>query len=155
MYRIEDQVYAKETGHYGKSLFAKKSFKKDELVFVAFGPIVNQATKYTIPIDYQLKIDPTRPEGNLCKYICHSCEPNLGIRERTLFVAFKDIEKDEEVTVDYAMLGYEYGNELSGEERICHCGRESCRGKLGCYKELLQNLREKYRGYISDYLLKI
>lgn len=38
MYKIEDNIYAKDTGVYGMSLYAKKDFKKDELVFVAYGP---------------------------------------------------------------------------------------------------------------------
>lgn len=152
-YKIEDNIYTKETGVYGKSLFAKRDFKKDELVFVAFGPLVDEATIYTIPISNDLKIDPTEPSGNLCQFICHSCDPNLGIKNRTLFVAMRDIKKDEEIRIDYAMLGYEYGNEITDEERVCKCGSDICRGKLGCYKELPENIKEKYKGYISDYLV--
>jgi hypothetical protein len=152
-YRIEGNVYAKDTGKYGKSLFANKDFLKDELVFIAFGPLVQKATLYTIPISDDLKIDPTLPEGNLSQYICHSCEPNLGIIKRTCFVAFRDIKKDEEITIDYGMIGYEYTDEIDRVGRVCHCGSATCRGKWGCYKELSDELKEKYEGYISDYLL--
>lgn len=152
-YQIENNIYAKETSKYGKSLFAKRDFKKDEVVFVVFGPIVKEATIYTIPISEELKIDPTKPKGNLCQYICHSCDPNLGIKNRTFFVAIRNIKKDEEVNVDYGMLGYEYGNEITEEERVCKCSSLICRGKLGCYKELPNEIKEKYMGYISDYLV--
>jgi hypothetical protein len=152
-YRIEDNVYVKDTGVYGKSLFANKNFKKDDLVFVAFGPIINTPSLYTIPIDHDLKIDPTKPEGNLSQFICHSCDPNLGVKNRTCFVAFKDIKKDEEINIDYAMIGYEYTDEISETGRDCKCGSEICIGKWGCYKELSNELKEKYKGYISDYLL--
>jgi SET domain-containing protein len=101
-----------------------------------------------------LKIDPTIPEGNLSQYICHSCDPNLGIKNRTCFVAFKNIKKDEEVTIDYGMIGYEYTDEISETGRECNCGSSICRGKWGCYKELTIELREKYKGYISDYLVE-
>ena len=154
-YKIENNIYVKETGKYGKSLFAVRDFKKDELVFVAFGPLVVEASLYTIPINKDLKIDPTQPEGNISQYICHSCDPNLGIKNRTCFVAFKDIAKDEEVTIDYAMIGYEYGGEIAEQGRGCNCGFEICRGKFGCYKELPEELKVKYKGYISDYLLTI
>ncbi len=154
-YRIEDNIYAKETGRYGLSLFANKAFKKDELVFVAFGPLVKEETLYTIPVCKDLKIDPTRPEGNLSQYICHSCNPNLGIKDRTCLVAFRDIQKDEEVVIDYAMIGYEYGNEIAEEGRLCKCSSIDCRGKWGSYKELPESIRNKYKGYISDYLLDI
>lgn len=152
-YKIEHNIYVKDTGKYGKSLFAVRDFKKDEIVFVAFGPLIKHATQYTIPVSDDLKIDPTIPEGNLCQHICHSCEPNLGIKDRTLFVAMRDIKKDEEVRIDYAMIGYEYGDEITDEERMCKCGSKLCRGKMGCYKELPKEIREKYKGYISNFLL--
>lgn len=154
IYKIEDNIYAKNTDKYGISLFAKHAFTKDEVVFVAFGAITMEASTYTIPISEELKINPLIPEGNLCQFICHSCNPNLGIKERTLFVAMKDIQKDDEITIDYAMIGYEYGNELRENERSCKCGSVICRGKLGCYKELPEEIKRKYKGYISDYLVK-
>ncbi len=152
-YIIENNVYVKETGIYGRSLFAIRDFKKDDLVFVAFGPIVACATKYTIPISKDLRIDPTWPKGNLCQFICHSCDPNLGIKNRNCFVAFRDIKKDEEITIDYAMIGDKYGSEITEEERLCKCGKLICRGKIGCYNELPEEIKLKYCGYISDYLI--
>src|SRR5436190_20513767 len=128
-YKIEDNIYAKDTGSYGKSLFAKKDFAKDELIFVAFGPLVKVATQYTIPISKHLKIEPRLPEGNICQYICHSCDPNMGIKDRTCLVAMRDIKKDEEIRIDYGMIGYEYGEEITDEERSCKCGSPICRGK--------------------------
>src|SRR3989344_8805037 len=109
-YKLEDNIYAKESERYGKSLFAQRDFKKDEVVFVAFGAVVTKPNDYTIPIDWKVFIEPRVPEGNLCQHICHSCEPNLGIKQRSLCVAMRNIKKDEEVTVDYGMLGYEYGD---------------------------------------------
>lgn len=50
---------------------------------------------------------------------CHSCEPNKGIIDRTEFVAFKNIKVGDEITIDYAMLGYEYGDELPLSRRAC------------------------------------
>lgn len=154
LYKIEDNIYAKETGKYGKSLFASRDFKKDELVFVAFGALIEKQNTYTIPIDWKLFIEPRIPEMNLCQYLCHSCDPNLGVRERSLFVAMRDIKKDEEIAIDYAMIGYEYGDELTNEERTCKCNSTLCRGVLGSYKELSAELKEKYKSYISDYLLE-
>lgn len=155
-YQIEENVYAKETGKYGKSLFAKRNFEKDELVFIAFGPIIKGPTIYTIPLDWGVFIDPTRPSGNLSQYVCHSCAPNLGIKERSLFVAMRDIEKDEEVTIDYAMLvpfGRLYVTVMDEEKRKCNCGVLACRGKLGAYDELSPDVKKRYGGYISDFVL--
>ena len=155
MFDVLANIEVAETERYGKSLHAKRDFKKDELVFVACGALVSTPTTYTIPIDWKLYIEPRIPEGNICQYLCHSCDPNLGIKDRTLFVAFRDIKKGEEVTVDYAMFGYDYGDEIAESGRACKCGSPECRGRLGCYKELPEPIRQKYNGYISDYLLEL
>jgi SET domain-containing protein len=95
------------------------------------------------------------PEGNLSQYICHSCEPNLGIKERTLFVAMRDIKKGEEVVIDYAMIVPEFPEPAwdGWEDWKCSCGRVSCRGKVKGYNQLSKQEQEKYKGYVSDFLL--
>ena len=154
VYHIEDDIYTKDTGVYGKSLFAKRDFKSGELVFLAYGLIVTSPNLYTIPIDWNLYIEPRVPDGNLCQYVCHSCEPNLGIKHRNMFVAMRDIATDEEVTIDYAMIVYEYRHIIPKDGgRVCKCGRKTCRGQFGAFTELTPELKEKYAGYISDFLL--
>ncbi|MBM3205105.1 SET domain-containing protein [Candidatus Uhrbacteria bacterium] len=149
-----EYIELQDTGRYGRSLFAKKDFKKDEIVFTAYGPIVSQGTIYSIPIDHHLRIDPKKSEGNICWGLCHSCDPNLGVKDRTSFVAFRDIKKGEEVRPDYGMFCWEFGEEgMTEGDLICHCNSSICRGRLGCYKELPPDIRKKYAGYISDYLL--
>ena len=153
-YRIEDNISVRNTNTYGKTLVAKKPFKKGDLVFVTYGPIVKEPTIYTIPISRELFIDPTKPEGNLCQFICHSCDPNLGIKDRNCFAAFKDIKVGEDIAIDYAMIVPQYKSEMTEENRKCKCGSRICRGKLGCFDELTRELKEKYKGYVSDYLLE-
>lgn len=164
IYKIENNIYAKDTGVYGKSLFAVRDFKKGENVFVAFGPIMYKSNDYTIPIGFDsgkkqyVLIEPRIPEGNLCQFICHSCDPNLGIKDRTLFVAMRDIKKDEEVTIDYAMIvpSFEYKfAEVKWEDRTCLCGREKCRGEVRGYFELTDAEKKKYEGYVSDFILEM
>jgi len=118
-------ILIKNTGKYGKSLFAARDFNKDENVFTICGPIIKKATIYTIPIDYGLYMD----DQGFGKYLCHSCEPNCGIRNRTEVVAMHKIKKGEEITIDYAMIVPNYGDEMISENRICKCGKNSCRGK--------------------------
>ena len=164
-YKIEDNIYAKDTGVYGQSLFAKKDFKKDELVFVAFGSITKVPSFYTIPIAKDLNIEPREPAGNLSQYICHSCEPNLGIKNRSMFVAMCDIKKDEEVTIDYAMIvpefpepgqrGWEHWDFNGWDGWKCKCGREKCRGKVMGYLQLPDEEKKKYEGYVSEFILEM
>lgn len=160
LYDINANIEVRDTGKYGKSLFAKRDFKKDEIVFVVFGKVVNYHTDYTIPIDHNLMIEPRTPKGNPVQYLCHSCNPNIGIHDRTIFVAMRDILSGEEVLTHYGFLGYEFGCEMTenGKERkifdsTCHCGAESCFGRMRGYSEFTPDERERYREYISDYLL--
>jgi len=147
---MRNKVEVKETGKYGKSLFAKQDFQKDEIVLRIEGNIVTTPTIYTIPIDFGKYIDDQR----YGKCLCHSCEPNCGIKNRTEIVAMRDILVGEEITVDYAMFVPEYGNEITEEELVCHCGSKNCRGRLGAYNRLPDDIKKKYKGYISEYLLK-
>ncbi len=151
---FENNIYIKDTKKYGKSIFAKRGFKKNETVFVVFGPITKKPSMYTVPIGFELYIDPLPP----VKYLCHSCNPSCGIKNRNEVVAMRNIKKDEEITIDYAMIVPNYAPELlklanmSKKDLKCKCGSKNCRGEFGSYETLPKKLKTKYKGYVSDYL---
>ncbi len=148
---MKNSLYIKKTNSYGNAIFTNKNIKKGEIVFTIKGRIVDKSTIYTIPIAKDKYID----DEKLGKYLCHSCNPNCGIKDKTKVIAMKDIKKGEEITIDYAMIVYNYGDEMTEENKICKCKEINCRGKLGAYRELPKNLKKKYKGFISEYLLKI
>lgn len=155
MFSNTDNIYAKETGMYGMSLYAARDFALGEVVFVAQGAVTATPNLYTIPIAYDLFIEPREPKDNVCQYICHSCDPNLGVKGRTMFVARRAIAKDEEVTIDYAMIVpvFPRASWPGWEGWKCLCGRASCRGVVKGYHELTAEQQAAYEGYVSDYLL--
>ncbi|XP_071394650.1 histone-lysine N-methyltransferase SETDB1-B-like, partial [Centroberyx affinis] len=76
-------------------------------------------------------------EGNLGRYLNHSCSPNLFVQNvfvdthdlRFPWVAFfasKRIRAGTELTWDY---NYEVGS-VEGKELLCCCGSTECRGRL-------------------------
>jgi hypothetical protein len=70
--------------------------------------------------------------GNLARYINHSCEPNcesVTDRRRVWIYAIRDIERGEEITYDYNLTGDD-GIEAQAEQYACHCGTSSCRGTM-------------------------
>lgn len=140
----------RNTETHGKSIFAVKDIKKGETVFIVQGKKTKKPSIYTIPIDYGEYIDPISPG----KYLCHSCNPSCGIKDKTKVVAMRNIREREEINIDYAMIVSNYGKEMTKENRICKCGSKNCRGKLGAYKELPEKLKETYKGFISEYLTK-
>jgi hypothetical protein len=145
------------TPQIGQGVFARRNFKKGELVLSATGKILNYQTMYTIQIDWDCHLDVDAP----AKYLNHSCNPNLGVKtgEKGFpqFYALRDIQKGEEVTFDYAMTEYMHYPRSDPSQEFdltCLCNQTNCRGKLGYYSELSDELKEKYNGFISEYLVR-
>lgn len=92
--------------------------------------------------------------------INHSCEPNMGLRGERTMVALRDIAPGEEITYDYSTTEWtvqEYPPYYTdGWPMACHCGAASCRGKIGCFPYLPEDVKEKYlkSGVIQDYILE-
>lgn len=79
-------------------------------------------------------------------FINHSCDPNLGIQVRSVFVAMRDIAAGEELTFDWAM------EDTVSAPVACRCGSPQCRGTIagGDWQQLELQLR--YRGFFSHYI---
>jgi len=146
-------VYLKQAGEKGTEMFANKDYKKGDPIFVVAGPISKKPSFYTIPIRTDLFIDPV-PVNNLGRYLNHSCDPNIGIKENTIVVAFKDINKGDEITIDYAMIVDIYDTGLGEEDIKCKCSSKRCRGQLGSWYKLPEELKNEYRGFTSDYIME-
>ena len=64
--------------------------------------------------------------GNGTHYINHSCEPNAYMKTvygHIIFIALRDIQAGEEITVDYEST-------LHSDKKRCTCGARSCRGTI-------------------------
>ena len=64
--------------------------------------------------------------GNGTHYINHSCEPNAYMKilyDHILFIALRDIEPGEEITIDYEST-------LHSNNKRCICRAPSCRGTI-------------------------
>jgi uncharacterized protein len=64
--------------------------------------------------------------GNGTHYINHCCEPNSYMKilyDNILFIALRDIEPGEEITIDYEST-------LHSNKKRCSCGAPSCRGTI-------------------------
>lgn len=143
----------------GKGVFAKEKILKDEVITdFSTGPgklikseeadkLFKGENDHMIQTDDDLFFAATEDkEFEDTDYINHSCDPNCGVRDSLKIVAMKDIEKDEEITFDYAM------SESSEYSIKCECGAINCRGKVTGDDWKIKELQEKYKGYFSDYL---
>lgn len=57
--------------------------------------------------------------------INHSCEPNIGTKNRIIFLALRNIKKGEEITADYASIP-----NFNFKSFKCNCRSKSCKGLI-------------------------
>jgi uncharacterized protein len=69
------------------------------------------------------------------------------LQGQIVFVALRDISKDEELTFDYAMTDDDPHDEMQ-----CNCGASSCRGTVTGRDWQKADLQRKYDGYFSWYI---
>jgi SET domain-containing protein len=128
----------------GNGLFADENIKRNEFIGYIKGSIhiknnKNQTDSVAYPDWVGFKknawIDPLPP----FKYLNHSCEPNCGIRGTKTVVAMRDIKKNEELTLDYAITEVDPAWYI-----ICTCGNKSCRKKITAIQTLSKARFLKY-----------
>ncbi|MGE5258362.1 MAG: SET domain-containing protein [Hyphomicrobiales bacterium] len=145
----------------GRGLFAKEPIRKGEIVSVRGGHIITRQMEKEIkrpdgywgyPIADEFVLAPlnTQEVESVMMFLNHSCEPNVGILGQVIFVAMRDIDSGEELTIDYAMFG------ANKEPMRCNCRSSNCRGLITDTDWRIKELQVKYRGYFSSYIqLKI
>jgi uncharacterized protein len=115
----------------GKGLFALRDFEFGEYLLDYTGKKIPSViadtltTKYLFELDTEWTID-GEDESNTARYINHSCDPNVEaeiLEDRIQIHAARDIEKGEELLIDY---GDEYFDEFI-KPYGCLCGSDVCR----------------------------
>ena len=144
------KLYLDPTSGTGEGLFAKVNFKKGNIIFTWEG--ILKKGRYPCYVGERwLQIEKCQwialLRNNPGWYINHSCSPNSGIRNSVNIVAMKNIRRGEEVTFDYSTSESENGWYL-----ICRCESNNCRRIIRSYMFLSAESKQKYRGFVSEYL---
>jgi SET domain-containing protein len=151
------KVEIRETEKYGRAVFAKEDIQKEEIIASFDGPVYEAERAMLLPNDpplcagrhsVQFEERKYRDSNGIARYMAHSCDPNCGIKNLFDVVAMRDIKKDEEIVWDYEMT------EKSDFRMECMCGSSICRGIIGTYANMPEQVKEKYKGYISEWLTK-
>lgn len=139
----------------GKAVMAKHLIRKDELVAIWGGFIVNyqqlrelteEEQGHTVQVSDDFFLAPLSMDEP-ADFINHSCDPNCGVQGQIILVAMRDIQLGEEVTFDYAMT-----DSSPFDEFDCGCASPHCRGKVTRDDWKLPDLWQRYEGYFSTYL---
>ncbi len=92
--------------------------------------------------------DRARDSAGIARYLNHSCEPNVGLRGLFTLVTMREIQPGEELVWDYDM------SEDTDWLMECSCGSPNCRREIRGFRHLPDSTRERYRGFISDWLVE-
>lgn len=154
---VSPKVEKREIISRGYGLFAKEFISKGEIVSISGGIIITkdqfeelkeQGLDYAYQITDDFLICPLNPYDPSDDWrMNHCCEPNCGLDGNIIFVAIRDIQKDEELTYDYCMTesDSDYFINLS-------CSQSTCRKKLTGDDWKKPELQKKYKKYFSNYL---
>jgi len=145
-----------ESKIHQKGFFAVDFIQKDEVVAVKEGEILTNEflNKAGIGGRVGLQVSDTeylapRTKEEFDKsmiYINYSCTPNLGMLGKNTVVAFRNIQPNEELTLDYAMIS-------NDDDKIeCNCGANNCRKVITGKDWMKPELQERYKGYFTDYI---
>jgi hypothetical protein len=131
-----------------KGLFALVSIDRNEVLID-----LNGENYFLSPTRRSLQIGEKRHvfgRDETVGYLNHSCEPNSFLEFSSLCVrALRDIQRGEEVKVNYAATEYEMHDSFR-----CDCGSSACLQMIRGFKFLTRDQQLELKPYLAPYLLK-
>jgi SET domain-containing protein len=148
----ESLLSIRESPAHGRGVYASEFIAKGTAVIECRGilrhkdEVVEGMRALQVGPETYLAEDPENPRAD--DFINHSCDPNLGFANGSLFLfALRDIRKEEELFWDYSTSINEAGWAID-----CGCAAESCRGKIRSYCDLPKQEQDRLRSIILAYL---
>jgi len=136
---------------YGFTHFAKREFKKGDIITMGFGEVIDHQTPHiSIQIGSCAYYLPRKWTG---RYWNHSCNPNAYMKTRSdrfpNLVALKKIKKGDEITYAYWMSEYSWSKGADENTVRCKCGEKNCKKSILSFSQLskgdkLKLIRNKY-----------
>ena len=132
--KLADGLEVKRSPINGKGCFATRRFARGRKIAEYAGERISNAEAKRrsrrrvlriCAVNTRWSIDGSRG-GNGTHYMNHSCQPNCYMKilfGHILFMALRDIEPGEEITLDYIST-------LHPDSKRCSCGAPQCRGTI-------------------------
>ena len=140
---METPYYITECPGRGRGVYASRSYVPDEYVMAFTGSLthINKIDDFT----HYLQVAPDffiSPSGNADDFVNHSCDPNCALYfagDDLVLRAIRSIESGEELSFDYGTIMF-----CEPTTFQCACGSPECRGIIGNYFSLPDELKKKY-----------
>ena len=143
---------------HGLGLFAREPIGKDGVVIIWGGNFMNEVEAQKAKFDGKAIQQIDNNLWDVFDYITrnedpsynhnHSCSPNTWMKDEVTIIAKNNIDRNEELTIDYAMFVID-DNYLIPE---CKCGSTFCRHTITGKDWERKDLQEKYKDHFSPYL---
>lgn len=152
---LSKKVEVRDSNINKKGIFAKEKIDKREIICIKGGHILQREEIFSsfvinsyhpISDEFYLGASSSDEEDNIKIFINHSCNPNCGLRGEITFVAIREINADEEITIDYAFIDNE------NYSFDCQCGSIGCRRTITGMDWKIPILQKKYYPYFAQYL---
>ena len=148
-------VEVKPNGKLGLAVFATQPISVGTTIAIFTGERYRSETALGLPAimrDHAIQVGPEEyifGYKGLAHRICHSCDPNCGIRNLTDVFTTRDIQAGEQITWDYRCS--ENSNWVLD---ICLCGSERCTGSVKNYDSLSKSTKKEYleKNMVSEWL---
>lgn len=137
---------------HGQGIFADESIHKGDKIQYINGRKVRRVTrskKDSEEIDHWIGTGRStwiNTDGTPFRYINHSCDPNAAIMGTKTLVALKDIQPDEEITIDYSMTDADPHWSIN-----CTCGTRNCRNVIGAVYSVPHDVFLRHMPYVPRY----
>jgi hypothetical protein len=117
---MDDFLVKKESLIHGKGIYTTKDIKVGDIFYVI--PVETIANEPRPSWAY-LGENTWVSDEVVLNYINHHCEPNaiLDVSREPKLIAIKNINVEDEITVDYSQT------ELNGVKVLCGCGSKNCK----------------------------
>jgi len=150
-------VIVKPNGKLGLAVFATAPIPKGSRITIFTGETYQSETALGVPEimrNHVIQVGKTEfifGHKGLAHCVCHSCDPNCGIRNLVEIYAVKNISEGEQITWDYRCS--ENSNWVLD---TCLCGNERCTGFVGNYDSLPSHFKSEYKakGMVSDWIVQ-
>lgn len=135
----------------GKGVVSGKDYKKGEIIANLEWDFIKKrddASDMSVQIGEDKFLDSKEVVWN--DLMNHSCVPNMRIDfDKMVWIALRDIEKEEELTWNYFTSEYEMEDFLWFD---CKCGEENCLGEIKGFRFLTREEQLELKPFLSKFL---
>jgi uncharacterized protein len=142
---------------HGRGLFAIELIKKGEVVAIKKGHLLTgkqlkslKMKKHCeLQIDDDLYVGPIKIEefdGSML-LINHSCNPNIGVKNKVKIIALKNIKKGEELVFDYGIV-----DDNNNHRMKCNCHSPNCRKVITGRDWQIPEIQKRYKNLFPAFI---